>query len=146
MINRLRRKVTSKGLQSGGMAPFEQAPLFSQQGLRQRAEQARGLYNRLPGAVRGPLNFAGRVVLPKTPVGRGIVYGGAALGAMGGIEGLNNALNPSEQKIIERIKSANPNMDTKQLIIGKDISVFGKGLEPSLLPDNSNIVTKKKAG
>ena len=95
MINRLRRKVTSKGLQSGGMAPFEQAPLFSQQGLRQRAEQARGLYNRLPGAVRGPLNFAGRVVLPKTPIGKGIVYGGAALGAMGGIEGLKNALNPS---------------------------------------------------
>ena len=63
MINRLRRKVTSNKLQSGGMpAPFEQAPLFSQQGLRQRAEQARGLYNRLPGAVRGPLNFVGRVV------------------------------------------------------------------------------------
>ena len=125
-------------------APFEQAPLFSQQGLRQRAEQARGLYNRLPGAVRGPLNFAGRVVLPKTPIGKGIVYGGAALGAMGGIEGLRNALNPSEEKIIERIKSANPDMDTKQLIIGKDISVFGKGLGPSLLPDDSNIVTKKK--
>jgi hypothetical protein len=125
-------------------APFEQAPLFSQQGLRQRAEQARGLYNRLPGAVRGPLNFAGRVVLPKTPIGKGIVYGGAALGAMGGIEGLRNALNPSEEKIIERIKSANPDMDTKQLIIGKDISVFGKGLPPPLLPDDSNIVTKEK--
>ena len=82
MINRLRRKVTSKGMQSGGMTPFEQAPLFSQQGLRQRAVQAQGLYNRLPGAVRGPLNFAGRVVLPKTPIGKAVVYGGTALGAV----------------------------------------------------------------
>ncbi len=144
MINRLRRKVTSNKLQSGGMpAPFEQAPLFSKQGLRQRAVQAQGLYNRLPGGVRGPLNFAGRVVLPKTPVGRGIVYGGAALGAMGGIEGLRNALNPSEQTIVNRMNAANP-VNEKQLIIGKDISVFGKGLGPSLLPDDSNIVTKEK--
>ena len=144
MINRLRRKVTSNKLQSGGMpAPFEQAPLFSQQGLRQRAEQARGLYNRLPGAVRGPLNFAGRVVLPKTPIGKGIVYGGAALGAMGGIEGLRNALNPTEETIVNRINAANP-VNERQLIIGKDISVFGKGLPPPLLPDDSNIVTKKK--
>ena len=144
MINRLRRKVTSNKLQSGGMpAPFEQAPLFSQQGLRQRAEQARGLYNRLPGAVRGPLNFAGRVVLPKTPIGRGIVYGGAALGAMGGIEGLRKALNPTEETIVNRINAANP-VNERQLIIGKDISVFGKGLGPSLLPDDSNIVTKEK--
>ena len=144
MINRLRRKVTSKGMQSGGMTPFEQAPLFSQQGLRQRAEQARGLYNRLPGAVRGPLNFAGRVVLPKTPMGRAVVYGGTALSAMGGIEGLRNALNPSEEKIIERIKSANPSMDNKQLIIGKDINVFSGGLPESLLPDDTGVVPTKK--
>ena len=145
MINRLRRKVTSKGMQSGGMTPFEQAPLFSQQGLRQRAVQAQGLYNRLPGAVRGPLNFAGRVVLPRTPIGRGIVYGGTALGAMGGIEGLRKALNPSEETIVNRMNVANP-VNERQLIIGKDISVFGKGLPESTvsLPDDSNIVTKEK--
>ena len=145
MINRLRRKVTSKGMQSGGMTPFEQAPLFSQQGLRQRAEQARGLYNRLPGGVRGPLNFAGRVVLPRTPIGKGIVYGGAALGAMGGIEGLRNALNPSEETIVNRMNAANP-VNERQLIIGKDISVFGKGLPESTvsLPDDTGVVPTKK--
>tara|TARA_R100001443_G_scaffold2744_3_gene9013 strand:- start:2401 stop:4440 length:2040 start_codon:yes stop_codon:yes gene_type:complete len=147
MINRLRRKVTSTKLQSGGMppAPFEQAPLFSRQGLRQRAETARGLYNRLPGSVRGPLNFAGRVVFPRTPMGKAVVYGGTALGAVGGIEGLRNALNPSEKTVIDRINAANPT-NTKQLIIGKDISVFGEGLpEPKVsLPDDSNIVTKEK--
>jgi hypothetical protein len=126
-------------------APFEQAPLFSRQGLRQRAVQAQGLYNRLPGAIRGPLNFAGRVVVPKTPIGRGIVYGGTALGAMGGIEGLRNALNPTEETIVNRINAANP-VNERQLIIGKDISVFGKGLPESTvsLPDDSNIVTKEK--
>ena len=126
-------------------APFEQAPLFSRQGLRQRAETARGLYNRLPGSVRGPLNFAGRVVFPRTPMGKAVVYGGTALGAVGGIEGLRNALNPSEKTVIDRINAANPT-NTKQLIIGKDISVFGEGLpEPKVsLPDDSNIVTKEK--
>ena len=147
MINRLRRKVTSTKLQSGGMppAPFEQAPLFSRQGLRQRAETARGLYNRLPGSVRGPLNFAGRFVFPKTPLGKAVVYGGTALGAVGGIEGLRNAINPSEKTVIDRINAANPT-NTKQLIIGKDVSVFGEGLpEPTVsLPDDSNIVTKEK--
>ena len=139
MINRLRRKVTSNKLQSGGMAPFEQAPLFSKQGLRQRAVQAQGLYNRLPGAVRGPLNFAGRVVLPRTPIGRGIVYGGTALGAMGGIEGLRNALNPSEETIVNRMNAANP-VNERQLIIGKDINVFSGGLPESLLPENTRVV------
>jgi hypothetical protein len=147
MINRLRRKVTSTKLQSGGMppAPFEQAPLFSRQGLRQRAETARGLYNRLPGSVRGPLNFAGRFVFPKTPLGKAVVYGGTALGAVGGIEGLRNAINPSEKTVIDRINAANP-VNERQLIIGKDINVFSGGLPESTvsLPDDSNIVTKEK--
>ena len=58
MITKLRKKVFINKLQGGGLpVPYESAPLFSKQGLRQAAHTAGSYYNRLPGYIKKPVSF-----------------------------------------------------------------------------------------
>jgi hypothetical protein len=58
MITKLRKKVFINKLQGGGVpVPYENAPLFSKQGLRQAAHTAGSYYNRLPGFIKKPINL-----------------------------------------------------------------------------------------
>ena len=56
MITKLRKKVFINKLQGGGLpVPYENAPLFSKQGLKQAAHTAGSYYNRLPGYIKNLL-------------------------------------------------------------------------------------------
>ena len=135
MINKLRRKVTSKKLSNGGgirslpLPPsspnvpqvFNQAPLFSKLGLQQR-------FAALPGFVRKPASFIGSTILPKNPYIRAGLYGTSALTAAGGLDGLNRILNPDAQTIIDRINSRNQN----NLADGKSVTLQELGISPLL--------------
>ena len=58
MITKLRKKVFINKLQGGGVpVPYENAPLFSKQGLKQAAHTAGSYYNKLPGYIKKPINL-----------------------------------------------------------------------------------------
>ncbi len=67
MITKLRKKVFINKLRNGGVpVPYESAPLFSKQGLRQAAHTAGSYYNRLPGYIKKPVSFLNPVT--KNPI------------------------------------------------------------------------------
>ena len=77
MITKLRKKVFINKLQSGGLpVPYQNAPLFSRQGLRQAAHTAGSYYNRLPGYIKKPINFVNPITKnPYVLGGYGLLYG-----------------------------------------------------------------------
>ena len=77
MITKLRKKVFINKLRNGGVpVPYESAPLWSKQGLRQAAHTAGSYYNRLPGVIRKPINFFNPITKnPWVLGGYGLMYG-----------------------------------------------------------------------
>ena len=87
MINKIQRKLSVRKFQTGGIntlpTPFQPASPFSIKGMQQA-------WQRVPGLIRKPINF----VVPKSHVGKALVYGAPLVGALysAGKKGVESAI------------------------------------------------------
>ena len=87
MINKIQRKLSVRKFQPGGInnlpTPFQPASPFSIKGMQQA-------WQRVPGLIRKPINF----MVPKSHVGKAVVYGPPLVGALysAGKKGVESAI------------------------------------------------------
>ena len=124
MINKIQRKLSVRKFQPGGInnlpTPFQPASPFSIKGMQQA-------WQRVPGLIRKPINF----MVPKSTLGKAVVYGAPLVGAL---SGMTRSLYSAGKKGVESaIANAPKPGDTINVGPGKSIP-FQIPQEPAAKP------------